>query len=60
MPVGSLADIPYQGVHWYTATIVYKADKLLTHGGCVPDAFKTAVVTPLIKKANRPSDNLKN
>ena len=28
--------------------------------GCVPDAFKTAVVTPLIKKANLPSDDLKN
>ena len=28
--------------------------------GCVPDAFKTAVVTPLIKKANLPSDGLKN
>ena len=28
--------------------------------GCVPDAFKTAVVTPLIKKANLPSGNLKN
>ena len=27
--------------------------------GCLPDAFKTAVVT-LIKKANFPSDNLKN
>ena len=28
--------------------------------GCVPDAFKTAVVTPLIKKANLPSGDLKN
>ena len=28
--------------------------------GCVPDAFKTAVVTPLIKKANLSSDDLKN
>ena len=28
--------------------------------GCVPDAFKTAVVTPLIKKANLPTDDLKN
>ena len=28
--------------------------------GCVCDAFKTAVVTPLIKKANLPSDDLKN
>ena len=28
--------------------------------GCIPDAFKTAVVTPLIKKANLPSDDLKN
>ena len=28
--------------------------------GCVPDAFKTTVVTPIIKKANLPSDNLKN
>ena len=28
--------------------------------GCVPDAFKTAVVTPIIKKANLPSDDLKN
>ena len=28
--------------------------------GCVPDVFKTAVVTPLIKKANLPSDDLKN
>ena len=27
---------------------------------CLPDAFKTAVVTPLIKKANLPSDDLKN
>ena len=28
--------------------------------GCVPDAFKSAVVTPLIKKPNLPSDDLKN
>ena len=28
--------------------------------GCVLDALKTAVVTPLIKKANLPSDDLKN
>ena len=28
--------------------------------GCDPDAFKTAVVTHLIKKANLPSDDLKN
>ena len=28
--------------------------------GCLPDALKTAVVTPLIKKGNLPSDNLKN
>ena len=28
--------------------------------GCVPDAFKTTVVTPLIKKANLLSDGLKN
>ena len=28
--------------------------------GCVPDAFKTAVVTPLIKKAHLPLDDLKN
>ena len=28
--------------------------------GCIPDAFKTAVDTPLIKKANLPSDDLKN
>ena len=28
--------------------------------GCVPDAFKFAVVTPLIKKPNLPSDDLKS
>ena len=28
--------------------------------GCVPDAFQSAVVTPLIKKPNLPSDDLKN
>ena len=28
--------------------------------GCVPDAFKSAVVTPLIKKPNLPSNDLKN
>ena len=28
--------------------------------GCVPDAFKSAVVTPLIKKPNLPSNHLKN
>ena len=28
--------------------------------GCISDAFKTAVVTSLIKKANLPSDDLKN
>ena len=28
--------------------------------GCVLEAFKSAVVTPLIKKANLPSDDLKN
>ena len=28
--------------------------------GCIPDAFKSAVVTPLIKKANLPSNDLKN
>ena len=27
--------------------------------GCVPDTFKTAVVIPLIKKANLPADDLK-
>ena len=30
------------------------------HQGCDPDAFKTAVVTHLIKKVNLPSDDLKN
>ena len=28
--------------------------------GCIPDAFKSAVVTPFIKKPNLPSDNLTN
>ena len=28
--------------------------------GCVPDAFKSSVVTPLNKKPNLPSDDLKN
>ena len=28
--------------------------------GCVPDPFKSAGVTPLIKKPNLPSDDLKN
>ena len=28
--------------------------------GCVPDALKTAVITPFMKKANLPSDDLKN
>ena len=28
--------------------------------GCVSDAFKSAVVTPLIKKPNLPSNDLKN
>ena len=28
--------------------------------GCVPNAFKTAVVTPLIKKATLSADDLKN
>ena len=28
--------------------------------GCVPDSFKSAVVTPLIKKPNLPSNDLKN
>ena len=28
--------------------------------GCIPDAVKSAVVTPLIKKSNLPSDDLKN
>ena len=28
--------------------------------GCVNDGFKTAVVTPFIKKANLPADDLKN
>ena len=28
--------------------------------GCVLEAFKSAMVTPLIKKANLPSDDLKN
>ena len=28
--------------------------------GCIPDAFKSAVVTPLIKKPNLPSNDLKN
>ena len=28
--------------------------------GCVPDAFKTSVVTPSIKKTNLPLDDLKN
>ena len=28
--------------------------------GCIPDAFNSAVVTPLIKKPNVPSDDLKN
>ena len=28
--------------------------------GCVPEAFKTVVVSPLINKANLPSDDLKN
>ena len=27
---------------------------------CIPDAFKTAVITPLIRKANLPSDDFKN
>ena len=28
--------------------------------GCVPDGFKTAVVSPLIKKATLPADDIKN
>ena len=28
--------------------------------GCVPEAFKSAMVTPIIKKTNLPSDDLKN
>ena len=28
--------------------------------GCIPKAFNSAVATPLIKKANLPSDDLKN
>ena len=28
--------------------------------GCIPDAFRSAVVTPLIKKPNLPSNDLKN
>ena len=28
--------------------------------GCVPDGFKTAVVSPLIKKATLPADDFKN
>ena len=28
--------------------------------GCIPEAFKIAVVTPLIKMANIPSDDLRN
>ena len=28
--------------------------------GCVPDDFKTDIVTPLIQNANLPSDDLKN
>ena len=28
--------------------------------GCVPDSFKTAVVSPLIKKATLPADDFKN
>ena len=27
---------------------------------CIPDAFKSTVVTPLIKKPNLPSHDLKN
>ena len=60
MPVRPLADISYQGMHWHIATITYKAGQLPLKEGCVPDAFKTAVVTTLIKKENLPSDDLKN
>ena len=28
--------------------------------GCIPDGFKTAVVSPLIKKATLPADDFKN
>ena len=28
--------------------------------GCVPDGFKTAVASPLIKKATLPADDVKN
>ena len=38
--------------------ISYKAGHLME--GCIHDAFKTAVVTLFIKKANLPSDDLKN
>ena len=28
--------------------------------GCVPDGFKTAVVSPIIKRATLPADDFKN
>ena len=39
--------------------MAYKAGQLFAHGD-VSDAFKTVVITPLIKKANLPSEDLKN
>ena len=41
-------------------TSLTKLVNCLLMEGYVPDAFKTAAVTPLIKKGNLPSDNLKN
>ena len=40
--------------------LITKLVNYLLIEGCIPDAFKTAVVTALIKKAYLPSDDLKN
>ena len=61
MPVGSLADIPFKECIDILLPSLTKLVNCSLMEGCILDAFKSAVVTtPLIKKSNLSSDDLKN
>ena len=55
MPVGPIAHIPYQGMPSITKLVNFSLSE-----GLVSDGLKKSVVTPLIKRASLPVEDLKN
>ena len=60
MPVGPIAHIPYKECIDILLPSITKLVNCSLREGLVPDGLKKAVVTPLIKKASLPVEDLKN